>query len=98
MRKFLLLLLMGWTIQSQAADHDLSISRWLLPQSAGDLGDAETVRFEIENLGLNEESNFTVAFSLDGGNTFIEETYTAAVPAGAKRTHTFTAKANLSTD
>nr|WP_321453776.1 T9SS type A sorting domain-containing protein [uncultured Carboxylicivirga sp.] len=98
MKKILLLFLLGWSIQSQAADHDLAISRWLLPQSAGDLGDTETVRFEIENLGVIDESNFTVSFSLDGGNSFIEEAYTGTVPAGSKRTHTFTAKADLSID
>ncbi len=84
--------------QIQAQDHDLAISRWLLPQTGGALDATETVRFEIENKGTLEETGFTVAFSVNGGVSFTEETFASVIPAGQKRTHTFAATADLSID
>lgn len=89
-------LIIGGYMNAQV--HDLAISRWLLPQTEGALGETETIRFEIENLGSSDETNFTVAFSMNGGQSFTEEVYNGTVPPGSKRTQTFTATGNFSVD
>lgn len=98
MKRILLFILVLVISYIQAADRDLAISKWYIPQSAGSLSNNELVRFEIENLGTQEETGFIVAYSLNGGQTFVEETFSTIIPIGAKRPHTFVTKGDFSID
>ncbi|WP_430809838.1 MULTISPECIES: T9SS type A sorting domain-containing protein [unclassified Carboxylicivirga] len=98
MKRILPLLFLLACVGLQAADHDLKISRWFLPQSEGLLNATEKVRFEIANLGSVDAVGFKVAYSLDGGQTFVEEDFATTVPAGESRVHTFATLGDFSTD
>lgn len=62
----------------------------------GTLSAAEAVTVTIYNFGLNDQSNFPVSYTLDGGAP-VAETYTGTLTAGTSAQYTFTGTANMGT-
>jgi hypothetical protein len=56
----------------------------------------ETVSITIYNFGTDDQSNFPVAYTVNGGAPVIE-TYTGTIISGTTATYSFTAPANMST-
>jgi hypothetical protein len=77
-------------------DHDLAVVEWKSPALGCDLS-SEYVGFVITNFGTFPESNFQVAWSMDGGTTFTTETITDTLLPGDSLEHTFTSPATIGT-
>lgn len=80
---------------SEPLDNDLSLSAINTP-SDGVLTDSETVSVTIRNLGINDQSNFPVSYSIDGGS-LVTESYNGTITAGESVSYTFATTADLST-
>lgn len=61
----------------------------------GVLSSSEDITVTIKNFGKDNQSNFPVSYTIDGGTT-VTETYTGTLGQGATDTFTFSVKANLS--
>jgi hypothetical protein len=82
------------------SDNDLKLDAVLSPKSgrmatSTALGSAESIKIRVKNLDDVPVSNFTVAYSINGG-TPVTETVTASIAAGASYTHTFLTTADFS--
>ena len=77
------------------ATNDLGVTQIISPVSGNGLG-METVTVKINNFGTNDQSNFDVSFSVDGG-TAVTETVDVTVVSNGNIEYTFTATADLST-
>ncbi|MCB0479359.1 MAG: T9SS type A sorting domain-containing protein [Crocinitomicaceae bacterium] len=73
---------------------DLGVNAITAPASSGSLG-IETITVMIENFGTSPQSNFDVAYVVDGG-TPVVETVTATVAAGGTYSYDFTATYDFS--
>lgn len=62
----------------------------------GSLTASETVTVTIYNYGLNDQSNFPISYSIDGG-TPVNETYAGTIVSGSSAQYSFAATADLST-
>lgn len=78
---------------TQPAD-DLIAAQIISPTSGFGLG-IEPVTIKIYNYGTNDQSNFEVAYSINGG-TLVVETLTATVPANGSIDYTFSTPVDLS--
>ncbi|NBG66703.1 right-handed parallel beta-helix repeat-containing protein, partial [Acidiluteibacter ferrifornacis] len=74
---------------------ELGLTALNSPNSGCGLSNAEPVVIEILNSGQQAASNFTVGFSVDGGN-YVVETVSGPLAVAASLTYTFTATADLS--
>jgi len=61
----------------------------------GVLSGAETITVTVNNFGLNDQSNFPVAYSINGG-TPVVETYTGTLTSGNSNTFNFTTTGDFS--
>ncbi len=78
-------------------DCDLMAISWDTPLlSSNDLTAAETVMVTVKNVGTLAQSNFNVAYSIDGGTTFVTELVTTSLPANTSYQHTFATPADFS--
>ncbi len=83
---------------SPVSDCDLAVTEWLTPSlSSVDLTAAEGVEIEIKNMGNLAQTGYTVAYSIDGGTTFVTEIVNQSIAPSATYTHTFTQTADFST-
>jgi hypothetical protein len=62
----------------------------------GTLSTTEAITVTIYNYGLNDQSNFPVSFTVDGGAP-VTETYTGTITSGSSAQYTFTGTANMGT-
>lgn len=77
--------------------YDLSVVEWLTPGNTGcNLSSSEQVSIRIKNFGAIGVSNFNVAYSIDGGSTFVTETISSTIASGATLDYTFTGLADFS--
>ncbi len=81
-------------VVNHLAQNDIGIIAIPTPISSDGLG-AETVTITIENFGTQEQSNFDVSYSVDGGTAVIE-TVTGPIAADSTVDYTFTQTADLS--
>lgn len=77
------------------ADDDLGVVSIDTPND-GSLTTTETVTVTIYNYGLNDQSNFPVSFTVDGGIP-VTETYSGTINSGTSAQYIFTGTANLGT-
>ncbi|MCF8373342.1 MAG: T9SS type A sorting domain-containing protein [Bacteroidales bacterium] len=78
--------------------NDLALVEWVYPaNNACGLSSAENVTVRIKNKGASNVTNYTVAYSIDGGANYITESVSSLIPAGGFYDYTFTATANFST-
>ncbi|MEZ4936064.1 MAG: GEVED domain-containing protein [Crocinitomicaceae bacterium] len=75
-------------------DNDLGVKAITAPASSGSLG-IETITVMIENFGTSPQSNFDVAYVVDGG-TPVVETVTATVASGGTYSYDFSATFDFS--
>ncbi len=87
-----------YTIEvASAANCDLTVSEWLTPGLfSSNLSNSEIISFSVTNVGLQDQTGFTVAYSLDNGVSFVTETVNSTVVAGATYTHTFATPGDFS--
>lgn len=76
--------------------NDLGVVSLLQPISSPGLSSAETVEMRIRNYGTSSQSNFSFAFSNDGGSTYLNETYSGTLLSGETLDFTFSSTANFS--
>lgn len=75
--------------------NDLAVTNWVAPINGSDINSAETIEIEVTNNGTADKSNFGIAYSIDGGASFVNETVTSTILAGATETYAFTTTANM---
>jgi len=76
-------------------DHDIGVTALTNPTS-GTLTNSEQITININNFGLTDESNFTVAYQINNG-TPVVETYSGTLASLASTSYTFTTPADMST-
>ncbi|MCB9021558.1 MAG: PKD domain-containing protein [Chitinophagales bacterium] len=76
---------------------DIGVIDITAPNSAPDLGTAESVTVEIQNFGTLSQTGFPVSYQVDGG-TIVTETFTGTLDPGAIADFTFAATADFSDD
>lgn len=81
---------------TEVYDNDMQMLSWDAPSTGIELGNAMDVSLSLKNAGLNPQSNFTVKYSLDGGNTFHQETVNSTLQPGDTLNYTFTQKGDFS--
>ncbi|MBR5983254.1 MAG: PKD domain-containing protein [Bacteroidales bacterium] len=80
----------------EAPAKDLGVIAITGPASGCGLSDNGHVAITIKNYGRRAQSNYTVKYSLDGGENWTEETVTTEIAANSTASYTFTAAMNLS--
>jgi len=75
---------------------DLGVTQIITPGSGCGLTNSETVRVKIKNFGIASQSGFPVAYSLNGGSTFVTENVSSTILPGDSLVYTFIAGADLS--
>ncbi len=75
------------------ADDDIGVVSIDSPTN-GTLTSTEQITITISNFGTNDQSNFPVSYTLNGG-TSINETYSGTLNSGASTQYTFTATVNM---
>ncbi|TCP23546.1 putative secreted protein (Por secretion system target) [Tenacibaculum skagerrakense] len=75
-------------------NNDVGITSFINP-SSGVLSDSEDITVTIRNFGTEDQTNFPVSYTINGG-TVVTETFTSILGQGQTVEFTFTAKANLS--
>ena len=79
----------------EPATNDLTVISWETPLTPIAPTAAATVSVKIKNAGSNSQDTFDISYSIDGGTTFIVETYYGTLNAGDTLNHTFATNANL---
>jgi hypothetical protein len=88
----------GWNIDdfSITGDYiatDVGVADWLNPTEGCGLTDQETVKLVVKNYGAQDLTEpIPVAFSIDNGNTFIQDTIQQDIPVNDSITFTFSSK------
>lgn len=82
-------------IVDQLNPSDIAVTAIIAPESGIELGNQD-VTVEISNFGSQEQIDFDVQYTIDGGDPVIE-TVTTAVAPGSFITYTFNQQADLST-
>jgi hypothetical protein len=80
------------TVNHLYAD-DLGVTIINSPNSANNIG-IETIDVTIENFGTSNQSNFDVAYTINGGTTVVE-TVLSTLNVGATMTYSFTTQGNF---
>ena len=83
----------GWNIDDVAlvgtfVKYDATITEIISPRSGCDLSENEVVKIKIKNIGHSDIENnrvFKTGYSIDGGNTWIEEPITGGLAKDAER-------------
>ncbi len=76
--------------------NDIAIVEWISPISECNMTANETVKIRIANLGTVPQSNFRMAYSIDGGMTFTtSQNYGAIINPGDSAIFTFSTHANF---
>jgi hypothetical protein len=75
--------------------YDLLVSQWNTPVTGSDVDPSDTVRITVSNNGTSDVSNFDIAYSVDGGNTFVTQNIPGTLTAGNDSMYTFTTSAAL---
>lgn len=76
---------------------DLAITDWVSPVSSCGLSDTVQISVKVANVGSSTINQFPIAYSLNGGVTYIpDEICTVSVASGDTITYTFTTLADLS--
>jgi len=92
----------GWNIDDIAItanylDKDVSVTDWTSPIDGCNLGTAASVTIKVQNnAAFATPSVVPVAYSINNGTTWIQETINESIPAGGSKTYTFNTKVNLS--
>ena len=76
---------------------DMAAAAWVAPASGCGLTNSEVVKVKYKNVGASAQTSIPFKYSIDGGSTFVTETYTGSIAAGDTMTYTFTQHANFST-
>jgi hypothetical protein len=76
-------------------DDDIGVAAIVNPTD-GALTATETIEVTVTNYGLQDQSNFPVSYTVNGGAP-VTETYTATLAAGTSNNYSFTATADMST-
>jgi len=76
-------------------NNDLGVLSIMNPVTGAALTNAENVKVEIMNYGINTQSNFDVSYSINGGAT-VTENITTSIDAGQSYVYTFTATEDFS--
>jgi PKD repeat protein len=74
---------------------DVEVGSVTLPKTSCTLTNAEAISVTVKNVGLNDVSNFSLSYTINGGAT-ITETYTATLQPNQTATYTFTQTADFS--
>ncbi len=74
--------------------NDIGVTTVTAPTD-GNLTDSESITVRIRNFGTNDQTNFPVSYTLDGG-TKITETYTSTLAANTTAEYTFNTTADFS--
>ncbi len=77
--------------------NDLGIVDIIYPEDGCGLSSNEDITIKIANVGLFDQNNFDLSYSIDGGNTFVTETYTNTIISEDTLIFTFATQADLST-
>ncbi|MFH2142514.1 MAG: T9SS type A sorting domain-containing protein [Bacteroidota bacterium] len=78
-------------------NYDLAVTSWNSPLDACPSA-SEIVNITIENLGLDDQTNVPVSYSIDDGLTWIpNEIITATIPSGGTYVYSFITPADFST-
>ena len=76
-------------------DNDVSVSAIVSPNSDINLSNAETVTITITNYGVNPQTDFDVAYTVDGAGEVVE-TISGTLNGGESMDYTFTTQVDLS--
>ncbi len=92
----------GWNIDNfiitgEYITRDMGVTGWIGPPGDCGMSDEETVQVRVENFAaIPTQDPVPVAYSIDGGLTWIEEEITEQVPVGGSVVYTFEATADFS--
>lgn len=75
---------------------NLAVNAWVSPAAGCGMGSAEQVVITIENLGGAAVSDIPVAFSIDGGLTWVQDTITGPLAINNTLNYTFSVTADFS--
>ena len=89
------------TCNGSISDNDLKLDAIVAPLSgrvatSSALTSTTQVRVRVKNLDNVAVNNFTLRYSLDGGNTWVSEPVTASIAAQGLYEHTFSTTADMS--
>lgn len=84
-------------VVKDAAENDLGVIAITGPASGCGLSGNGHVAITIKNYGLRAQSNYTVKYSLDGGENWTEETVSAQIAANSTASYTFSASMSMPT-
>lgn len=74
---------------------EIGVVSWLSPVSAPGLTNTQAISVQVRNYGTTPVSNFTMSYSINGGFSFVTETYFGSLPAGQVLSYTFLQTANM---
>ena len=74
---------------------ELGMVAWINPISSATLTSTEDVTVRMRNFGQSSVSNFSLSYSIDGGTTYVTETYTGTLLSGDFVDYTFIQQANF---
>ena len=77
--------------------NDLSLLSWETPSNGASPSATASIAVKVFNFGTVDQDTFNIAYSIDGGTTFITETYNDTLASGDTLTYTFTTTANMVT-
>ena len=92
----------GWNIDNlifagEYITRDMGVIEWVGPLGDCGMSDQEVVKVRVENFGaIPTEDPIPVAYSIDGGVTWIEEEIYETIPVGGSIIYSFNAPANFS--
>ncbi|MCF8295271.1 MAG: hypothetical protein K9I34_04325, partial [Bacteroidales bacterium] len=76
---------------------DLAAQSWISPiANSSGLTSSQPVTVEVFNSGTQSQANFTVAYSINNGVSYVTETVPGPLASGATYTHTFATNADFS--
>jgi hypothetical protein len=75
---------------------DLELTKILSPSSGDSASSNASFKVLLTNKGANEVSGFDLRYSIDGGNTYVTETFTDTIKSLDTAVYTFTNQANIS--
>jgi hypothetical protein len=92
----------GWNIDNFAIlgdyiEYDVGVVAWIEPDCGCSHTSSEPVTIAIANLGgMPTPINLPVRYSIDNGNTWVEETYSSSIPINDTAVFTFSQTADFS--
>ncbi|MBN2747619.1 MAG: right-handed parallel beta-helix repeat-containing protein, partial [Bacteroidales bacterium] len=84
-------------VYTPSINNDLTIEQWVYPTNGTSASSSLPVSVKVKNRGSQAQSNFTLKYSINNGQTWAQQTYGGTLAAGASQNVTFITPASMAT-